>query len=44
MVLFKTIYELGILTCVLAIFTGAQILAVYVELWVDRPDRQHIRK
>lgn len=44
MVSFKIFYELGILACVLAIFAGAQILAIYVEHWVDQPKRQQIKK
>ena len=44
MVLFKTFCEVGILACILVIFAGAQILAIYVEHRVDRPKRQHIRK
>ena len=44
MVLLKPFYELGILGCVLAIVAGAQILAIYVEHWVDHPKRHHIRK
>lgn len=44
MELFKAFYELGILGCVLAIFTAAQILAIYVELLVDRANHQQIRK
>jgi hypothetical protein len=44
MALFKMLYELGILACVLAILVGAQIIGIYVEHWVDHPKRQHIRK
>jgi hypothetical protein len=44
MVQVKMFYELGILTCVLAILVGAQIMGIYVEHWVDRPKRLHIRK
>jgi hypothetical protein len=44
MTLFKIFYDLGILACVLAILAGAQILAIYVQHWVDHPKRQHIRK
>jgi hypothetical protein len=44
MVVFKLFYELGILACGLAIVAGAQILAIYVEHWVDHPKLQHIKK
>jgi hypothetical protein len=44
MALFKLVYELGILACVLAILVGAQIIGICVEHWVDRPKRRHIRK
>lgn len=44
MELFKMFYDLGILACVVAILAGSQILAIYVEHWVDHPKRQHIRK
>ena len=44
MELFKMFYELGIFACVLAILVGAQIIGIYVEHWVDRPKRQHVRK
>jgi hypothetical protein len=44
MALFKMFYELGIFACVLAILAGSQILAIYVEHWVNHPKRQPVKK
>jgi hypothetical protein len=44
MELFKMFYDLSILACVLAILAGSQILAIYLQYWIDRPKRQHLKR